>query len=303
MLRHLATAALTTAALTTTVLTTAAVLTPAGAAHAADPVHYVALGDSYTAGPLTSFLQPGAPIGCIRGDLNYPTLIAKKLKPASFEDVSCSGAKTTHMAGPQSFSVGRPNPPQLNALTTQTTLVTLTLGGNDMGFSKAMKCFQVAAQNPEGSPCKDQLTQDGTDPFEEGVTRSAPKVGEVLQAIRDRAPHARVLLLTYPLVLPQGPGCYPWVPIAAGDAPFLLGAELRLNAMLLDQAGRHEVEVVDTTEPGHDMCQGDPAKRWIEGVPLQWAAPAHPNQQGERAMAELTLKVLGVVRSESRSAS
>ncbi|WP_019633693.1 SGNH/GDSL hydrolase family protein [Actinomadura atramentaria] len=278
----------------TALAATATALAPSAvtaAARADEPaVNYVALGDSYTAAPLTSLLQPGSPLGCIRGDLDYPSLIAKTLKPASFKDVSCSGAKTQHMTSPQSFSVGDPNPPQFDALNADTTLVTLTIGGNDIGFSKAVKCFTLSYGDPDGSPCKDSLTADGTDQFAQSIAKAAPDVGRALAGIHSRAPKAKVFLLTYPLILPaQGDGCFPWVPIAKGDVPYLRGVQTQLNTMLAEQAAQNGVTVVDTTEPGHDTCQADPTKRWIEGIPTQWAAPAHPNQNGERAMADLTL--------------
>ncbi|WP_018654135.1 SGNH/GDSL hydrolase family protein [Actinomadura flavalba] len=269
-------------------------LAVAGPARAAEPpVHYVALGDSYTAAPLTSALQPGSPLGCIRGDLNYPSLLAKKLKAASFTDVSCSGAKSRHMTEPQSFSVGAPNAPQAAALSDRTTLVTLTIGGNDIGFSKGVKCFTLSYGAPDGSPCKDQLTAGGTDQFRASIDKAAPDVGAALRTIREKAPNARVYLLNYPLILPAtGTGCFPWVPIAKGDVPYLRDVQTWLNTMLAEQAAATGVTLVDTAEPGHDTCQPDPRKRWIEGTPTQWAAPAHPNQNGSRAMADLTLAAL-----------
>ncbi|MXQ65441.1 SGNH/GDSL hydrolase family protein [Actinomadura rayongensis] len=283
----------------------AAVSAASGGATAAradeQPVRYVALGDSYTAAPLTSFLQPGSPLGCIRGDLDYPTLIAKSLKPASFKDVSCSGAKTGHMTSAQTFSVGDPNPPQFDALTEDTTLVTLTIGGNDIGFSKAVKCFTLSYSAPDGSPCKNSLTADGMDPFQQSIAKAAPDVGRTLAGIHERSPKAKVYLLLYPLILPaEGSGCFPWVPIAKGDVPYLRGVQSQLNAMLTDEAAKNGVTVVDTTEPGHDTCQPDASKRWIEGVPTQWAAPAHPNQNGERAMAALTLAAYRTAASTAR---
>ncbi|MEU5884475.1 SGNH/GDSL hydrolase family protein [Spirillospora sp. NPDC047279] len=262
----------------------------AGLARGAVPARYVALGDSYTAAPLTSFLQPGSPVGCLRGDRNYPTQVAKALNAASFVDVSCSGAQTKHFAAAQSFSVGSANPPQYDALKTDTTLVTLTVGGNDIGFSKAVRCFQVSYGDPEGSPCKDQLTAGGVDQFRVSVDNAAPKVGAALRGIRERSPQARVLLLNYPLLMPAtGTGCFPWVPIAKGDVAYLRDVQAWLNGMLAEEAADAGATLVDTAQPGHDMCQGDPAQRWIEGMPTQWAAPAHPNQNGVNAMARAAL--------------
>jgi hypothetical protein len=161
-----------------------------------------------------------------------------------------------------------------------------------MGFGKAVKCFTVGYTAPDASPCEDQLTAGGVNPFHQGVEQAAPRIDALLQGVRDRSPKARVLVLTYPQVLPPGDGCYPWVPIAKGDVPFLRDAETTLNAMLRARAAAAGATIVDTSADGHDACQPEASKRWVEGIPTQWAAPAHPNQNGEAAMAALTLAVL-----------
>ncbi|MGW2954582.1 GDSL-type esterase/lipase family protein, partial [Streptomyces eurythermus] len=110
--------------------------------------------------------------------------------------------------------------------------------------------------------------------------------------LRARAPHARVLVVGYPDLLPDdGSGCFPQVPFAAGDFAYLRDTEKRLNRMLRLVAGVNGAEYVDTYGPtaGHDMCQA-PADRWIEPLrPAAPAAPAHPNARGEAAMAQAVL--------------
>jgi hypothetical protein len=61
------------------------------------PPSYVALGDSYTAGPLIP-LQELSPLGCLRSDHNYPHLVAATLGVSEFRDPSCSGAETEDMS-------------------------------------------------------------------------------------------------------------------------------------------------------------------------------------------------------------
>src|SRR5690606_21275597 len=124
-----------------------------------DAVHYVALGDSYTAAPGTG--EPvGTPRGCGRSDNNYPRLLADRLAPESFTDVSCGGATTEHLTAPQRTPDGT-NPPQLDAVTPKTTLVTVGIGGNDVGFVElANRCASAAE---EGLRCSDAVAGgDGT---------------------------------------------------------------------------------------------------------------------------------------------
>ncbi|MGH3430372.1 MAG: SGNH/GDSL hydrolase family protein [Terriglobales bacterium] len=254
---------------------------------------YVALGDSYTA-------APGVPkqdaSGCLRSDHNYPSLVAATLKPSKFTDVSCSGATTVEMTKAQTSNGATINQPQFKALNRKTRLVTISIGGNDAGFgSIATTCFKLGQTNPTGSPCEDHYTAGGKDQLAAAVKATAPKVGRVLQSIRSRAPHAKVLLVGYPTILPDsGNGCFPELPLAAGDVPYVRGFANSLNAMLASQAKRAHATYVDTHKPtvGHDVCQPT-GTRWVEGVkPTSPAAPLHPNALGQQAMATAVLAAL-----------
>jgi lysophospholipase L1-like esterase len=256
---------------------------------------YVALGDSYTAGALIP--EPtGTPQACLRSNHDYPSLVAAGIHPASFRNASCSGAVTGNMAGPQTVYLG-PNPPQFNVLTPATSLVTLQIGGNDIGFLGIVEhCAELSVTNPAGAPCKDHLTSGGTDQLANAIQQTAPKVAWVLQAIHQRAPGARVLLVGYPVILPNtGHGCWPVMPVAYGDVPYLRGVELKLNKMLAGEAAANGATYVNTYTDsiGHDVCQV-PGVKWVEGlVPTSPAAPFHPNALGEQAMAKQVLAALG----------
>src|SRR5918992_6012306 len=66
---------------------------------------YVALGDSFTSGPLIP-VQYGTPLGCLRSTNNYPALLARRLNPGTFVDVSCGGADTADMTSAQDVTPG-----------------------------------------------------------------------------------------------------------------------------------------------------------------------------------------------------
>ncbi|MGW1076252.1 SGNH/GDSL hydrolase family protein [Streptomyces sp. NPDC002537] len=268
----------------------AAAATPATAAEAPQAnrggERYVALGDSYTAGPGIP-VQTGG--DCARSSVNYPALTAAKLRTATFKDVSCSGAKTDDMWRAQGA-----NPPQLDALDKRTTLVTVGIGGNDIGFGDIIgTCAKLSVTDPTGTPCKKQYTAaDGSDQLTARIADAAPKIAKVLKAVHQKAPRARVALVGYPSIMPDnGIGCFPAVPIAKGDVPYLRDTEKKLNAMLKVQAGKANVRYADTYAPtvGHDVCT-PAADRWVEGVsPSSPAAPFHPNAKGEAAMAGAVL--------------
>lgn len=280
-----------------TVLALGAVLaTPAGAAPAEDPSRlgsYVALGDSYAAGPLIP-LQTGRPAGCLRSNRNYPALVAASASASAFTDVSCSSATTEDLFAPQVTSLGT-NPPQLDALAEDTGGVTLSIGGNDIGFGEIIgECAARSPREPLGSACADFYTADG-DQLADRIDGTAPKIAAALDAIEERSPDARVLLVGYPAILPDtGPGCFPVVPFSAGDVAFLRETEKDLNTMLAEQADAAGVGYVDTYTPfvGHDVCTL-PGTKWIEGlVPTAPAAPVHPNSLGMLAMAQAVLAEL-----------
>jgi lysophospholipase L1-like esterase len=259
-----------------------------GAVSAGNGPNYVSLGDSYTSGPLIP-VQTGQPAGCLRSTHNYPRLTAAVLGAASFTDASCQGATTGNMAQPQPVPLGT-NPPQLNALKASTTMVTLGIGGNDINFINiVINCTKLSFTNPFGSPCEKHYTSGGTDQLKRAINQTAPKVAAVLKAIHQRSPHARVFLVGYPVILPNsGNGCWPLVPIAHGDVPYLRAVEQELNQMLATQAAANHATFVNTYTDsiGHDVCQ-PPSRQWVEGlVPTAPAAPFHPDKAGELAMAK-----------------
>ena len=155
---------------------------------------------------------------------------------------------------------------------------------------------RLSFTNPFGAPCKGHYTSGGTDRLARAVAQTGPKVAAVLRKIHQRAPSARVLLVGYPVILPStGNGCWPLVPFAFGDVPYLRGIELKLNHLLASEAAAHGATYVDTYTDsiGHDMCQ-PPGTKWVEGiVPTSPAAPVHPNALEEKAMARQVLAVLG----------
>ncbi len=265
---------------------------PAAAEPADDLDHYVALGDSYTAGPGIPNQIPES-LGCGRSDHNYPHLVAAALEVDGFTDVSCGSATTDHMTQPQPLPDGLTNPPQLDALGPDVDLVTLGISGNDIGFGEIMAtCIAHSVLLPVTAPCQGHYMRNG-DELGQRIEATAPKVAAVLAAIRARAPAARILVVGYPVILPAaGPGCWPLVPIAVGDVAWLRTVEARLNAMLAEQAAAAAATFVDTytSSVGHDVCQL-PGRKWVEGlVPTAPAGLFHPNARGMANTAERVLK-------------
>lgn len=267
---------------------------------------YVALGDSFAAGALVPNQSGGL---CLRSDQNYGHLVAAALNSATYTDVTCSAAKVKHMTEAQ-YGLYEP---QLNALRPDTQLITLGIGGNDLGVSDLgvaeliATCIGGAVVNPFGTPCKDVYAnghwvwQDwqfqwvyGEDKLRTRIAAAEPQLADALGRIKAKSPNAKVLLVGYPSVVPtNGAECIGRQPVTPGDVEYLAGVLGDLNTMLARTAAAKGVTYVDTLTPtkGHDSCSDEP---WVEGaIPKSPAAPFHPNAAGERAMAGAVLKALG----------
>jgi lysophospholipase L1-like esterase len=280
------TATLTT--LTASLATLAALATFAAGGAQAATGPYVALGDSYTAAPLVP-TPTGSPILCGRSTSNYPQDVRRSIAPSSFTDASCSSATTADMTQSQSLEGGvQTAPPQFNALAAGDALVTLGIGGNDAGLiGVAEECAKLDVAWPFGHRCRDHYTSGGTDTEVARITATGPRVAAVIQGIHARAPKARVLVVGYPVGLPQnGSTCYPVVPFSSGDVTYFNSLEQRLNTVIKQAAQANGATYVDTftSSIGHDACAG--AGAWVNGIiPTSAAFPLHPNKAGEANMA------------------
>lgn len=281
---------------------------------------YVALGDSYTAGPMIPD-QTGDPAGCARSDRNYPALVAQDLglKGSDFRDVSCTGATLADLTTRQPTRDGT-NPPQLAALDTDTRLVTIGIGGNDIGFGsmiercvgagllyKALggdtygKALGGDTNKPADAPCKRHYVNGGTDDVRQRIQQAGDRLARTLTEVRHRAPEARVYVVGYPAILPAGSAeCGDEMSLAPGDIDYLREKEQQLNAMLRQRAEEAGMSYVDTCTPseGRGACSAKDT-RWIEPlIPNSPAAAVHPNERGERGMADAVLRA---VRTSSES--
>ena len=237
-------------------------------------VDYVALGDSYTAGPFIGTMRVD-PEGCARSQQNYPAFLADWLDVATYTDVSCSGAATDALTQDQALLSGGSTRPQLDAVTPRTDLVTLGMGGNDFGIYLGL----LACQRPGQGTCSlSRLRRD--------ARRVAGRVREAVRQIVGRAPGADVYVVGYPQILPTDGPC-PEVGVGAPALAVLNSIARELNSSLRRGAEAAGATYVDLEGPsqGHDVCAGDDA--WINGEDFRAgiAAPFHPLAAGMRGAA------------------
>ena len=242
---------------------------------------YVALGSSMAAGPGIRPSAPGAPFRAARSARNYPHLIAERLG-LDLVDVTYSGATTGHVLNESQHGA----PPQVDALDGSETLVTVTIGGNDVGYVPMLMAAglpRVVRRLPSVGELFDRTARD----------RALVAVGDSLrrvgQAVRERAPRARVLFVDYLTLLPPVGTAAP--PLS--DTDTALGRRIadtleRLTGQAAAETGCGWVRAADASRDHHAWS----AHPWTTRPGLPWPrrpAPLHPNAAGMRAVADMIM--------------
>jgi lysophospholipase L1-like esterase len=261
----------------------AALLWAVPALASASTPSYVSIGDSYTSGPgVLPYEETEQAEHCGRSTLNYPHLVAAALK-FKLTDVSCGGATTSDET--ESQFTGQP--PQDEALSGSTEIVTIGMGGNDGGlFGTLLQgCTESDVLKPEPgkAPCKAKYEKFVAETF----AADKPAEEAALVHIKELAPNAKVFIVGYPDIAPKKSHCiqFPW-----HDADmkwFREKVEKAGNKMIKAGAKAHGAIFVETfkTSEEHNACQ-EPGVRWIEPlIGSLTEVPVHPNALGEEALA------------------
>lgn len=232
------------------------ILTAATPAYAAATVNYVALGDSYSSG-LGAGSESGA---CSRSPNAYPVLWATANVPTTFVNATCSGATTTSVTNSQ-----------LGNLSTATTLVSITVGGNDVGFANIMTTCVL--QGTDACVNAVQAAENVAQTTLPGL------LDNVYNAISARAPNARVVVLSYPVFYQLGTVCIGLS--ATSRAKIDEGINL-LDGVLGNAAARHGFRFGDVRSifVGHQLCSG--GTKWLHALNfLSISVSYHPTAAGQ----------------------
>jgi len=242
---------------------------------------YVALGASFSAGPGIPPPKPGAPVRCGQSLSSYPTLVAEKFGMV-LVDRSCSGARTDHVTGPWNEIS-----PQIDAVTPDTRLITINIGGNDdtyVGNMFTSTCLAAAALDPVG---KTRSCAAIRVPTEADYAALEARMTGIAQSLRARAPNAKIVFVQYLTLIPET--LCAATPIRAEDAPLIREQGRRLAEITGRVAQTNGAVVVEMNQAslGHTPCD---AESWAIGFPpgydgkqgLQW----HPSLAGMKATAD-----------------
>jgi lysophospholipase L1-like esterase len=240
---------------------------------------YVALGSSFAAGAGLGELQDGSPLFCARSVGGYPQLLARKLK-LPIVDMSCGGAVTKHLLRGGQFFQG----PQVRVIDKDTRLVTITAGGNDVGYVGDLS--MLAARNTNSTFGRlVRLFWGGPKTLEQrGFETLQRELAGTIRDVRLRAPHARIVVATYPTILPPTGTC-PRLSLSGGEAKSMRDVGDRLAQVTREAARAGGAMVVDMHALGakHNACTAAP---WVNGWTNGGVAPFHPTSVGANATAD-----------------
>ncbi|MFD2419283.1 SGNH/GDSL hydrolase family protein [Amycolatopsis pigmentata] len=219
--------------------------------------NYVALGDSYSSGVgAGSYLDSSS---CKRSANAYPELYSSSSGAAlSFQ--ACSGAKTTDVLNNQ-----------VGALSSSTNLVSITVGGNDAGFSTVMETCVLEGE----SACKDAVTS-----AEDYVRTTLPsRLDAVYSAIKSKAPKAHVVVLGYPHFYKIGGSCI--VGLSDTSRGYINGGADTLDTTIQKEASNAGFTFGDVRPAftGHEICSGD---SWLNSVTYPIDESYHPTAAGQK---------------------
>jgi lysophospholipase L1-like esterase len=247
---------------------------------------YVALGSSFAAGLGLGMREPASPYICQRSLNGYPRQLARLMK-LSLTDMTCSGALVTHVLYGGQFFQG----PQIEAIGPGTKLVTITAGGNDVSY---VGDLMAMAYRKRGGFIGFVVGffWKGAKPIDDRkFERLREDLLATLHEIGRRAPTARIVVVTYPDILPPSGTCAQ-IGIASVEADLMRQVGSRLAEVTRDTVRKSGVTLVDAAllSDGHDACSVSP---WVNGSSAKNGAPFHPNFAGAQAIAEHVAGVLG----------
>ncbi|EON24106.1 GDSL family lipase [Nocardioides sp. CF8] len=237
-----------------------ALATPgAQAAKAATPDGYVALGDSYSSGNGAN--STNLDFFCNRNTYAYPYLVAQQRPNTALTFVACGGATTTDV-----------NNNQISALASTTKFVTITIGGNDIGFVNLLTSCWAYNDDAQCQAAAD--TANG---------KIANQLGAALDGtyarIKAASPTATVVVLGYPNPLGTNLSCLAADGISTANRTSINSVVTNLESKISNRVAAAGFTYKSAISPfgGHDICASDP---WVNGKAWNLADAYHPSRSG-----------------------
>jgi lysophospholipase L1-like esterase len=249
----------------------------------ADELHtgerLLAVGDSYSSGEGAGDYDADSS-ACHRSPRSWPIQFARRRHLVALPPLACSGAVTADVLGRQ-----------IPAIDGDPDIITLTIGGNDAGFAHVLEDCVLGN-------CKAKYHRPERDLLDERAARLAQRLPGVYRAIRDAAPHARLVVSGYPKLFPSASSASPVRNCAVGRTDKISAAEgdyLNEKLVSLDaaiagaaqQAGAVSVDVTDAFA-GHELrCTGESYLNKLRLGEKVRSASFHPTAAGYARLAQV----------------
>jgi len=257
----------------------------------------VVLGDSYSSGEGDDdYGVTGSTSSCHASANAYGPAVADSVGMSDRLRVrACTGATLSNLDGPYR---DHNQPPQIGTIDAKTSLITMTLGGNDLGWSGVLlNCIEHnVADVPLDPTCRARHDEE----VNQRIRALEPRLEKAYAALHRDAPHARIVVLGYPRFFPAQPTTDLLKAgrsiITTSDEQWMNAKTAEFNRTIAKAAAAQGVEFVDTTSAlaGHELTTQDP---WIFGVDVDLVAAwppikqvqhdIHPTSAGQAAMARL----------------
>lgn len=225
---------------------------------------YVALGDSFAAGVGSRSYRPDDP--CYRSPTSYPAVVAERYQ-LDLTLAACSGAVTADVVEAQARS-----------LRSSTRYVTVTIGGNDLGFSSVLTTCALPGWLGRCGPAIDRSLAT--------LRTSLPgRLDRVLATVRQRAPQAAVVVTGYPRLFGDE-DCSALTFFSADERGRLNAATDELDEVIADRTAAAGLRYADPAPAfrRHAWCD-EPS--WVNGPSRPLLNAYHPNTDGHAGYAAL----------------
>jgi lysophospholipase L1-like esterase len=236
---------------------------------------YVALGDSFSSGEANPPFTGGK---CHRSMGAWPSILARGSSVLELQaNLACSGARTKALT--ESYKGQRP---QLDELPAGAEVVTITIGGNDVGFAQVLK--NCVFRNCVRSGRLERARRE--------ITELARRLIGVYKSVQGRLEAGQLVVVGYPRLFPLDPSRKRCVWLTPGEAEQLDRLTGLLDREIHSAAIKAAADYVSALEAlsGHELCT---RKSWVyslNAIGLQ--KQGHPTERGQQAIATLVAQAL-----------
>jgi len=246
---------------------------------------YVALGSSFAAGAGLGPLQSGSPLLCARSKNGYPRQLAR-MRGLPLVDMSCGGAVARHLLHGGQFFQG----PQIRVIGRETRLVTITVGGNDVGYVGDLQMLAARRSNTLLGWLVRHLWNGPAKSGERDFATLNSELLDTIRTIHALAPKATIVVATYPAILPPSGTC-PQLNLSAAEVEQMrkVGDQLAETSRAAAKAGGAILVDMHRLGAAHSACSSVP---WTNGATALLKAPFHPTLAGAKATAKAISRAL-----------